>query len=204
MRFIAIMMVFNCGDVVGRALASLDGRVDEIHCFDSRWITFTCVSANHSTDNTREVIEEFAKTSESKIFYHLAPEHMEEWEGRTYSLSCTQNGDWVFVFDADETIKEFPENLRAMLEQSTERGYRTLKAETGTPHTVCRLFRKIEGMYYTKQDKLCAPDVKYDKWYMKDHFKMSGIVFLNDLKEKRRVPHASTFVVKHRQQHAHP
>jgi hypothetical protein len=159
MKFIAIMMVFNCGDVIGRALADLDGRVDEIHCFDGRWKNYTYTITNHSVDNTKEMIEKFALTSKSKVFYHLSPENIEEWEARTYSLSCAQSGDWIFVFDADEMIKEFPNNLRATLEQSNERGYMTLKAETGTPHSVCRLFKKIDGMKYHKQDKVSAPDI---------------------------------------------
>lgn len=185
MKIIGVILVFNCGDIILEALKSIDGLVNEIHCYDSCWIP---IKALYSTDDTQSIIEEFAKTSKSKIEYHEIPSPTTEGRARKASIENVEEGDWVFVIDADEKVTRWDDNVRSILEQTTEEGYYYYWNNTSIFPT-CRFFRKIKGMGYHSNNS-CLPD---NKELDKDHnLKPIGINVCHNTKQ-RRCPHASEY-----------
>lgn len=115
------MPVYNSADVVLEALKSIDGKVDEIVCFDGRWEGYT--GPDHSDDGTEKIVAEFAKTSKTKIYYLKLPV-LHQWQARTTVLNMADNGDWTIILDSDEIIIEWGDDVRSTLENSTEKAYR--------------------------------------------------------------------------------
>lgn len=148
MKIIAIMMVYNSADVILKALESIDGKVDEILCFDSRWIGYN--GSDHSTDGTDAIIRQFSMYSHSSVFYiSLLPMH--QWQARTEALKYVQNGNWVFIYDSDECIIEWENEVRNILENSSERTYRIcqIRFKPYTALPIPCLFRKTETLRYS-------------------------------------------------------
>jgi hypothetical protein len=150
-KIITIMPVYECGDVVLTALKSIDGKVDEIRCYDGRWVGHD--GADYSTDNTEEVILKFAEYSKSKIFYRkLVPAY--EWEFHNKIFKDIADGDWVFKLDSDEIILEW-ENVRETLENSTEKAYRVcwhlFKPYAAVPNA--KFYRKSATLHQDKNHR---------------------------------------------------
>jgi hypothetical protein len=184
MKIIGVIMVFNCGDIVLNALKSIDGLVDEIHCYDSLWIPAKTI---HSSDDTKSVIEEFAKTSKSKIDYQEIESPISEGKARAKSIENIAEGDWVFVLDADEWVTRWDADVRSILEKSTENGY-YFYWENKSLFTTCRFFKKTNGMSY----HFCNPCINGKNINDKGYLKGIGINVCHNIK-KRRCPHASGF-----------
>jgi glycosyltransferase involved in cell wall biosynthesis len=184
MKIIAVIMVYNCGEVLLDTLKSVDGFVDEIHCFDGRYAYHAPVKSLYSTDDTRTIIENFALTSKSKTTYNQLPVSMFESDARTYSIEDIEVGDWVFVIDSDErVIKWCDESLR----ENKELAYLIFMDEHTYP--VCRLFRKTFGMKYYSGDKITS---KNEIFHTRD-FKSIGIYCIHEFKKRSRQSPASTF-----------
>jgi glycosyltransferase involved in cell wall biosynthesis len=146
-KLICVMPVYNCADTILTALQSIDGLVDEIRCYDGKWIGKD--GPLYSPDNTQQIIEEFAKVSKSKVSYWRFERPMYEWFFHNEILKGIENGDWLFKLDADEIILEW-ENVRETLEKSTEKAYRVcwhlFKPYAAVPNA--KFFRKTETLYY--------------------------------------------------------
>jgi len=144
MRIICVIPVFNCGDTLLETLKSVDGKVDEIHCYDTCWLinpkTF------HSSDNTKEIIEKFSETSKTKADYIVLPSPMNEQKCRDISIENIADGDWVFAIDSDEVVTKWDTLIRLTLERTSEKGFYWFM--DGHLFPVCRLFRKEKGMKY--------------------------------------------------------
>jgi glycosyltransferase involved in cell wall biosynthesis len=145
MKIIAVMPVYNCDDVVLRALESIDDKVDEIRCYDGRWIGHN--GADHSIDNTEQVILKFAEHSQSKVFYKkLEPAY--EWAFHNEILKDIVDNDWIFKLDSDEIILEWL-NVRETLDNSTEKAYRVcwgmFKTYAAVPNA--KFYRKTPTLY---------------------------------------------------------
>ncbi|GEM_PF-6206945 len=119
-NLICIMPVYNCSDVILESLKSIDGKVDEIRCYDGRW--FGHDGADYSIDNTPEIICKFAEESVSKVTYKRVPP-MYEWEFYNEVLKEIEDGDWVIRLDSDEIILEWV-NVFETLVNSKEKAYR--------------------------------------------------------------------------------
>lgn len=177
-------MIFNCGDVLLPCLQSMDGKVDEIHCFDSRWMP---AQTPHSIDDTKSVIEEFSRSSKSKAEYHELPSPTGEGKARTLSIENVTEGDWIFVLDSDERVVSWGNDIRSTLEQTKEFGYYFFmdKSILG----VCRLFRKINGMKY-RYCNIHAPDGKI----LQETYRTIGIIIHHDYDARNRQPRASEHI----------
>jgi hypothetical protein len=147
--------------------------------------------APHSTDRTKEIIEEFAKTSKSKTKYEELPSPIWESEARTMSLKDVAIGDWVMVLDSDERLIEWNENIRVKLEKSDKPCY-CVGWEFTNSFKVCRFFKKVEGMKYVLTDRICAPPYGVYNEYLKDNSIYIGITIHHN-KVKRKIPRASEF-----------
>ena len=147
-KIVAIVMAYQCADVILSCLQSVDGLVDEILCFDGRWEGYT--GADHSTDGTDKVIIEFAKTSKSKVSYFQLP-LLHQWESRTEALKHLNNGDWAIMLDSDEHIIEWGNDIHDRLASSNAKAYRvcwTLFKTYGAMPTP-RCIRKTETLHYS-------------------------------------------------------
>lgn len=143
----AIVFVYQHADVVLNALNSLDGKVDEILCFDGRWHGYT--GPDHSNDGTKELITEFAKTHEKVKYIELPVAHQNE--ARTMALDYVQTGDWIFFLDADEILFEVDEYLHNILEESKVNQYRVCMEfyRNFSAMPTARLLKKREGLKFT-------------------------------------------------------
>jgi glycosyltransferase involved in cell wall biosynthesis len=173
MKLIAVIMVYNCGEVLLDALKSIDGLVDEIHCFDGRYAYHSSSESFFSSDNTKEIIENFALTSKSRVSYNQLPFAMYETEARTISIEDIVEGDWVFVIDSDERVISWDNGIRSLLEGSKELAY-FIFAEN-TVYRVCRFFKKAKGMKYYYGDRLLSLNEEFKK----RKFKTIGIHFIH-------------------------
>lgn len=182
-------MVFNCGEVILDALKSIDGRVDEIHCFDSRWNSLYDINFPHSTDDTKSIIENFALTSKSKVKYKELPSPLWESHARTLSIEDIEEGDWVFVLDSDERIIEWDTNIRSILEQSNELAYYIFMDKSF--FSVCRFFKKTKEMKYVSGDRISSQNISY--YNMSEKFKPISINFLHDYTKRTRLSRASLY-----------
>jgi glycosyltransferase involved in cell wall biosynthesis len=185
MKIIAIIMVFNCGDVVLDTLKSIDGKVDEIRCFDNRWVYASEKYGNYSSDDTKVIIENFGLASKSKVSYIMLPSPLSEGKSRTLSIENIEEGDWVFVIDSDERVIEWNSSG---LGENSELGYCIFLDKIILP--ICRLFKKMEGMKYFG-DKIYSPTGKI--YNVKEDFKSIEIVIQHYFKERKRQPRASTY-----------
>ena len=134
------MMVKNEEELLPRALQSMSDYVDEIVVVDTG-----------STDGTIEIAESFG----AKIYHH-------PWEGdfskhRNQTLQYA-TGDWIFILDADEEMKEGDgPGLRRLINESPENVshilFRVLNCCPGTrnvtneTHSI-RVFRNGMGFHY--------------------------------------------------------
>lgn len=144
MKIIAAILVYNCGDILLNTLKSIDGKVDEIHCYDSCWLIKS--TSLHSSDNTREVIENFSKTSITKADYIELPSPTSEQKARNGYLESIAEGDWVFSIDSDEIVTKWASNIHLILENTSEKGFYWFM--DGARFRICRLFRNEKGMKY--------------------------------------------------------
>jgi len=144
MKIIAVILVYNCGDVLLNTLKSIDGKVDEIHCYDTCWLISP--KTLHSSDNTKTVIENFSITSKTKADYTELPSPMSEGHARTASIKNINDGDWVFVIDSDEVVTVWGDDIRSILETSNEKGYFWFMEFS--LFKLCRLFKKTKDMGY--------------------------------------------------------
>lgn len=205
MKIVAVIMVYNCGDVLPETLKSLDGRVDEIFCFDGRW---QYVKGNrilgpeppvYSNDDTREIIEKFGVTSKSKVSYFQLPPDLVEEKARTLTLDYIQDNDWVFVIDSDEIVVEWGDDVRSTLENSQEIGYYIYSNNHFGKYNIlaiCRFYRKTDKIRYYLNDRVHQKDIGFLCYsYMKRHFKPLHIVMEHRLThgERKRMPHASEY-----------
>lgn len=180
-------MVYQCDDVVFGALQSIDGLVDEIRCFDSKWERMDQKMPIHSTDNTKAIIENFGFTSKSKVSYFELPSPTLEKLAHTASIEDIEEGDWIVHISSDERVLRWDLNVRSILEQTNEVYYRIFI--NGIPHPFCRIYRKINGMWFYHNDRICSPDGKY---YM-TNATLIGIDLYHNFGDKKKTPHASTF-----------
>jgi glycosyltransferase involved in cell wall biosynthesis len=104
--------MYQSADVILKALQSIDGKVDEIYCFDGRWEGYT--GPDNSDDGTENLIAEFAKTSKSKVSFFKLPV-LYQWQARTEALKHLENGDWAIMLDSDEMIVDWGEDVRQIL-----------------------------------------------------------------------------------------
>jgi glycosyltransferase involved in cell wall biosynthesis len=200
-------MVFNCGDIILDTLKSLDGRVDEIHCYDGAWDYVQIEmkkakmnAADYSTDNTEVIIKQFALTSKSKVEYHKIQPHLREREARTKSIANIAEGDWVFVIDSDEKVIEWNDNIRFVLENENkdayyffEGGRRTiylLKGNMGDGQFTFRFFKKVSGMRYSGADTINSPKQNIHTIEYKKHLTPIGIVISHQWSKRKTQPHA--------------
>lgn len=182
MKIIAVIMVYNCGEVLPDTLKSIDGLVDEIRCFDGRY-SYIKSKSLYSTDDTREIVEKFALLSKSKTTYNQLPFSMFESEARTFSIRGIKEGDWVFVIDSDERVVKWDETIRKSKEPS-----RSIFMDDKL-YPVCRLYRKISDMKYYGGDKISSPLVNFHD----AKFKSIGIYCIHEFKKRTRQAPASTF-----------
>jgi glycosyltransferase involved in cell wall biosynthesis len=189
MKIIAVIMVFNCGEVILDALKSIDGLVDEIHCFDSRWNSIPNEYGDHSSDDTKALIEKFAITSKSKIEYKELPSPLWESNARTLSIEDIKEGDWIFVIDSDERVIEWDNNIRFILEQSNELAYCISMDKSF--FSVCRFFKKTKDMKYISSDKISSQNISY--YDIMQKFKPITIDFLHDYTKRTRLSRASLY-----------
>jgi glycosyltransferase involved in cell wall biosynthesis len=120
-KIVGIIPVYNSADVILDALKSIDGKVDEILCFDGRWEGY--VGANHSTDETQKIILEFSMHSKSSVYYIALPV-LHQHEARTAMLKYLENGDWAIQIDSDEKVIEWGDGVRDMLTNSDAKTFR--------------------------------------------------------------------------------
>jgi glycosyltransferase involved in cell wall biosynthesis len=151
MRIVAVLLVYNSAETIIDCLKSIDGKVDEILCFDGKWEGFSYTS-DRSDDGTRDIILAFAVDSKSLVRYIGMPV-LHQHEARTRSINQLINGDWIFSIDTDESIILFPENLREILENTKEdvKGYRICvrKPIAVSAYPTFRLVRKTEGLRFS-------------------------------------------------------
>jgi glycosyltransferase involved in cell wall biosynthesis len=188
MKLIAVIMVYNCGEVLPDTLRSIDGLVDEIRCFDGRYAYHKPIESLYSTDDTRAIIENFAFISKSKITYNQLPSPMYEADARTFSIQNIEVGDWVFVIDSDERVVKWGNDVRFTFEQTNELAYFIFMNEQIYP--VCRFFRKATGMEYYSGDKIASPT---NKIFYTRQFKPIEIYCIHEFKKRTHLPPASTF-----------
>lgn len=188
MKLIAVIMVYNCGEVLPDTLRSIDGLVDEIRCFDGRYAYHAPVESLYSTDDTRTVIENFALTSKSKTIYNELPSLMYESSARTFSIKDIDEGDWVFVIDSDERVIKWSNDVSSILRQNNELAFLIFMDEKLYP--VCRFFRKTAGMEYYSGDKISS---SINRIFHTRRFKSLGIWCIHEFKKRTRLPPASTF-----------
>lgn len=181
-------MVYNCGEVLPDTLKSIDGLVDEIHCFDGRYAYHAPVESLYSTDDTRTIIENFALISKSKITYNKLPTSMYEADARTFSIENIEVGDWVFVIDSDERVVKWGDDVSSTLMQSNELAYFIFMDEQIYP--VCRLYKKAAGMEYYSGDRIASPK---NRIFHTRQFKPLRIYCIHEFKKRNRQPPASTF-----------
>lgn len=179
-------MVYQCGDIILEALKSIDGFVDEIHCYDSCWMPkYSYIP--YSNDDTQSVIEEFSKTSKSKIEYHKITSPTTEGRARIESIANIAEKDWVFVLDADEVVTRWDSNIRSILEQTNEPCY-FIHWGNSSIFPICRFFRKEKGMGYHNNNP-CFFDGKN----VGDTKVNLICINVNHNTRKRRCTHASEF-----------
>lgn len=147
-KIVVIMMVYQSADVVLDALKSFDGYPDEIICFDGRWKGY--IGPDHSDDGTKEIVEEFAKTSKSKISYFQLP-ILHQWQARTQALKHLENGDWAIVIDSDEKLLEWTLEVNDFLRASNAKAYRICFSafKVWGAFSTPRIFRKTETTHYS-------------------------------------------------------
>jgi glycosyltransferase involved in cell wall biosynthesis len=151
MKIICIMPVYNCADVILASLQSIDGKVDEIRCFDGRWVGHE--GSDYSTDLTERIIKIFGEHSRSKVFYNkVLP--MREWESKNKMIENIEDGDWIYFHDSDEVILEW-ENVRETLNYSIEGAYRVcchmFKSYAAVPNA--KFFKKTEGVHFDRNHR---------------------------------------------------
>jgi hypothetical protein len=148
MKLVAIIMTYQCSEVILPCLQSIDGKVDEIMCFDGRWHGIE--GPDHSDDGTDKVIEEFAKISKSKVSY-IQLSVMHQHESRTESLKYLNNGDWGLIIDSDEYIVEWGDDVRKTLENFNEKVYRMhwLMYKPYALHLRYACIRKTETVHWS-------------------------------------------------------
>lgn len=124
-------MTYQCSDTILDCLKSIDGKVDEIKCFDGRWLGYE--GSDHSDDGTDKIIIEFMKISKSKVSYtQLFVLH--QWQARTEALKHLEIGDWAIMLDSDEIIVDWGEDVRYIL---------------SSPDTNAKAFRVCWTLYKT-------------------------------------------------------
>lgn len=180
MKIIAVILVYNCGDILLNTLKSIDGKVDEIHCYDSCWLPKPKTS--HSSDNTREVIENFSKISITKADYIELPSPTSEQKARNAYLEKITKGDWIFSIDSDEVVINWDAGVHQVLECTSERGFYWFM--DGTRFRVCRLFRNENGMKYFMH-RIALDDI------ILNNLQTIGIQVRHDFNKQRRERHAS-------------
>lgn len=146
------MPVYNCSDVVLKALQSIDGLVDEIKCFECRWIGHN--GPNNSPDDTIAVIKEWREKAKTKVtLYHFDP--MYEWESYNEILKGVDIGDWVFQFSSDEEILEWGKDVREILSVTNEKAFRIF-FHLLKPYAAlisARLYKKTETVYFDRDHR---------------------------------------------------
>lgn len=147
-KLVCIMPVYNCADVILDTLKSIDGLVDEILCVDGRWIGME--GPDYSNDGTRDIILKFGITAKSQVFYITLPVS-HQWKARTLSLSYLDEGDWAIMIDSDEMVVEWGDDVRATLENSTEKAYRMcwMKYRPNSAYLRYGVLRKTESLRWS-------------------------------------------------------
>lgn len=174
MRIIAIMMVYNCDDVVLGALQSIDGLVDEIRCFDSKWERMEWSMSPHSTDNTKFIIENFALTSKSKTTYSELPSPTLRRIARAAAIATIEEGDWIFIIDSDERVTHWCD-IRSVLDQTNQLSFNVfINGKQDMSNHSCRLFKKTPNGWCKKA--INSVDINLSHSF-----------------EKKKVPHASEY-----------
>ena len=181
MRIICVIPVYNCGDMLLETLRSVDGKVDEIHCYDTCWLINS--STLHSSDDTKQIIENFSKTSKTKADYIMLSSPMSEQKCRDASIENVAEGDWVFAIDSDEVVIRWDDNVRSILENTIEKGFFWYMDNHMFP--VCRLFRKEKCMKYFTC-RVCD-----SKGKILQALYMININVRHDFNKRKREKHAS-------------
>jgi WD40 repeat protein len=148
-KIVAVILTYNSADTILDCLKSVDGKVDEIHCYDGRWEGFPYPS-DHSDDDTQNLILKFAMTAKSTIYFISLP-IMHQHEARTESMSRVENGDWIFTLDADEFVKIWDGKvIRELIEETTERGFK-----------ICCRYPKVYAAYPTYRFFYKTPNIHF-------------------------------------------
>jgi len=137
-----------------KCLESLDGKVDDIWVFDGKWEGFNYPSF-YSDDGTDKLVLKFARTAKSKVHLGFIPAHTHQYMARTMSINVIPEGDWILIIDSDEYVTKWTVD-RAMLETTTERGFRVCFRydEMWTTLPTPKFFKKIKGLEYTTDHRL--------------------------------------------------
>ena len=151
-HLICVMRVYNCADVILESLKSIDEKVDEIRCYDGRWIGHD--GSDYSVDDTEEVIRKFAEESISKVTYKRFPP-MYEWQFHNEVLKEIDNGDWVFKLDSDEIITEWGMEVFETLIHSEAKAYRVCwgmyKPYAAVPNA--KFYKKTPHLHYNENHR---------------------------------------------------
>lgn len=170
------MPIYNCSDVIVKALDSIDGKVNEIMCFDGRWVGHD--GPDYSPDNTIDIINEWAKTSKTKVSIFRIEPIYHEWEFHNEILKHINNGDWILKLDSDELILEWGPNVYSILGRSTEKAHRVyfqfFKPYALLPNA--KLYRKSETLHYDLNHREIFDK---DGWIDVPHTSPIHIVFAN-------------------------
>jgi glycosyltransferase involved in cell wall biosynthesis len=133
------MIAYNEECLIGGALRSLQGRVDEIVVVDGRIDEFPGDTAI-STDATETIAREYGAT----VIQQKTPYPTEQIMRSKYLVG--EENDWYFVLDADEILMSDIPNLKLL----TESAYRIPEHFLGASHMIypIRFFKHIGTMEY--------------------------------------------------------
>jgi len=146
-------------------LESIDGLVDDIWVYDSRWIGVEYYS-NFSTDETDKIVLKFARHAKSRVHLGFMPV-LHQYEARSRAFLPIPEGDWIFILDSDECVKTWTFD-KSRLDTTTIQGFRICFRipDEFTAYPTARLFKKTKGMRITFDHRWLADDEhgKIDPW----------------------------------------
>lgn len=135
---VGCMIFFNEAWILDKTLKALRERVDKVVCVDGPYAKFP--HNNHkSTDGSLEIAEKYAD--------FILPSGREHWadevQKRNEYLTECNEGDWVFVVDADE-------EMTGTLSELEGDAYRVIirNAKWNTDMPSFRLFKMTEDTHY--------------------------------------------------------
>jgi glycosyltransferase involved in cell wall biosynthesis len=98
---VATYCVFNEADLIAESIRSVKAFVDRFVVIDAAFTT-NPVEATHSTDNTRETVENAADPL--PVLYCESDRKLNLDHARNMSFRFVDPGDWALVIDGDEVL----------------------------------------------------------------------------------------------------